>query len=800
MSSRPMSSNEDYFVRGPHRGQKRRAEQACEACRRRRIRCNRSSIPGRKCIPCIDAQYDCTYSKKVVSRKSYAASLEARLEHSEALIRQLRSQLATAHFGSISSGAFSTTPASPFEGTNGPKSSVVGRHTLLTHVGRALGSLAMPPPPPDRDDLAHVDLAANFEQLHIGSAHQRRFVGKSSDEALVKVALDLKEDVKREERRHLDGHNNSDSDEEADARAPWTSRRIRFWTFRPWETTAPPTHSFKFPPFALMTELVGLYFTQQNIYVPLLHQPTFERSVAEGLHLRDLGFASTLLLVCAIGSRWSADPSVVSRAAKHGTGSLACGWEWFDQVPPPRDYIFGQTKLYDLQYYCLAAQFLEGGSEQRACWMLIGIGLRLAQDIGVHRRTAQVATPSVQSELLKRAFWALAYMDQTVSCAMGRTCTVQYLEFDLELPIDCNDEYWGHPEHPFQQPVGVPSRVSFLIAILRLNNLLSACLKLLYPLNKIRVVFYTDDSRKESVVAQLDSAVNHWRNHIPEHLRWDPAQTDPVFFDQSVALHCAYYYIQVLIHRNCIPILQEVAPMAVPSLAICTTAARACANILDIQRRRKGNVPVVINLSAAFTSVIILLLNMWSHKRMRLAADLTSEIANVHKCIAVVRLCEDRWQSPGLLWDILAELASVGQVSLPDASTSSTVESQDPDGPVESSSADTIRVPSGSLAPGQTFDAPKPPSESDTYPLLPAQYSLLTPVPAPEAWPSANEPLATAQRDAVHVSHGLEEMMELIDADAIAMWTNAPMGLEVDDWEKYFNDFNEITQNSDQNS
>ncbi|KAJ7779693.1 fungal-specific transcription factor domain-containing protein [Mycena metata] len=740
--------------------QKRRSEQACEACRRRRIRCNRLSVPGGKCTTCIEAQCNCIYSKKVISRRSYAASLEARLEHSEELIRQLRSQLATAYLDGISSGASSISSPSLFEITNELRSSASGRQTLLAHLGGALRGLAAPPPPPDRDDLVHVDLAANFQQLHIGS---RPFVGKSSNEALVKAAIDLREDVKREE-----GHGRTNRGDAADARAPWTWRRIRFWTSRPRENNAPHTHSFRFPPSTLMAELVGLYFTQQNIYVPLLHRPTFERSVVEGLHLRDLGFASTLLLVCAIGSRWSIDPSVVSRGARHGTGSLACGWEWFDQVPPPRDYIFGQTRLYDLQYYCLTAQFLEGGPEQRACWILIGTGLRLAQDIGVHRRNATVETPSVEGELFKRAFWALVYMDRTVSFAMGRTCSVQDLDFDLDLPIECDDEYWEHPEHPFQQPIGVPSRVSFFIVILHLNNLMSTSVKLMYPLGRVRALFYPDASWKDSVVVQLDSAVNHWRHRIPEHLRWDPAQTDPVFFDQSVALHCAYYYLQILIHRNCIPALQKAAPTAVPSLAICTTAARACADILDMQRRRKGNVPVVINLSAAFTSGVILLLNMWSHKRMRLATDLTSEIANVHKCIAVVRLCEDRWQSAGLLWDILAELASVGQVTLADGDISSTVEPQDSSKSTGSSSGDTARILSGSAAVDQRRDVPKP-SFEDTYPPPAADYGLLTPVSAAETWS--------------------------FDADALAMWTNAPIGIEVDDWGKYFNDFNEMPQN-----
>ncbi|KAJ7027124.1 fungal-specific transcription factor domain-containing protein [Mycena alexandri] len=775
-----MSSNQTLF-RQEYRPKQLRVKQACDPCHRMKseFRCSGSQALDARCIACIESNRDCAYTepaKKKASRKSYANSLEARLEHSEALIRQLRSQLATAHFNNISAGSSSANSASPLKIRNPSNQAVpVTPSTFPIYLGIAVGSLADPPPPPDRDDLIHVDLSANFEKLHVDSAHQRGFIGKSSGDALVKVALELKEEVRREHRNRLSNRRNHPEEE----LFPWTSRRMHFWTFKSEKRSFPHNPSFRFPPLPLMNELVGLYFTQQNIYVPLLHRPTFDRSIAEGCHFSDTGFASTLLLVCAIGSRWSADPSVVSMGANNGVGSLGCGWEWFDQVWPPTANLFGQTTLYDLQYYYLAAQFLEGGSDQKACWMLIGIGLRLALNIGLHRRTAHVETPSVQRELFKRAFWALVYLDRTVSCSMGRTCAVQNFDLDLDLPIECDDDYWEHPTHPFQQPAGVASHVLFFNALLRLNNLLSGCLKLLYPLNKIRRFLHSDDSWAESLVVQLNSALSDWYAQMPEHLRWDAAQTDSVFFDQSAALHCAYYRLRILIEKS--------GPTTVFSLAVCTNAARACADIVDTQRRRKGNVPVVINLPAAFLSGVVLLLNMWSCKRMRLAPDLSSEIAGVHKCIAAVRLCEDRWQSAGLLWDILAELAFVGQVSLPNGIISNVHQSSEP----PELPLDTAAIP------------PYAPATQPSFPDPDASVQLSTgiaPAPISETWLPTKAPFPTTQMDLAQASRELRGMMDLLDSDAMAMWINTPMGLEVDDWGNYFKGFNDVSQNFDQNS
>ncbi|KAF8158690.1 hypothetical protein K438DRAFT_1777030 [Mycena galopus ATCC 62051] len=78
-----------------------------------------------------------------------------------------------------------------------------------------------------------------------------------------------------------------------------------------------------------------------------------------------------------------------------------------------------------------------------ACWTLIGIGLRLAQDVGTHRR--KDGPPTVESELWKRAFWALVVADRGASMAQGRTCTTQYEDIDADLLIECDDgvDDWG---------------------------------------------------------------------------------------------------------------------------------------------------------------------------------------------------------------------------------------------------------------------------------------------------------------------------------------------------------------------
>lgn len=117
-------------------------------------------------------------------------------------------------------------------------------------------------------------------------------------------------------------------------------------------------HSFDFPPDDLIPTLTRSYFSWYNTYLPLLHRPTFDRAVSEGLHLRDQGFASVLLLVCALGSRFSDDPRVL---IPEYDDCHSAGWHWFHQASSAFQLVnYAPPRLYDLQITCVSAASSEG--------------------------------------------------------------------------------------------------------------------------------------------------------------------------------------------------------------------------------------------------------------------------------------------------------------------------------------------------------------------------------------------------------------------------------------------------------
>ena len=58
--------------------------------------------------------------------------------------------------------------------------------------------------------------------------------------------------------------------------------------------------------------------------------------------------------------------------------------------------------------------FLHGSSTPQASWTVIGVGIRLAQDVGAHRKKVYNPARTVEEELWKRAVWSALFLRRWV--------------------------------------------------------------------------------------------------------------------------------------------------------------------------------------------------------------------------------------------------------------------------------------------------------------------------------------------------------------------------------------------------
>ncbi|KAF8838282.1 hypothetical protein BDN67DRAFT_997756 [Paxillus ammoniavirescens] len=571
-----MSSPEDDHNDGGnqfstiHGNKKRCLKRACDMCRRKKSQCDAdvSRVPGNRCSNCLLHNVECTYVEVAEKRgvpKRYVESLENRLEKMEKLLKRVyrkpnsTQQLGGARIdgdmwkrGNASSLHVMNTPSTP------PNAVLENDDDLV---------------PSDDEDIVTVRLSESLKNMNLNPSYTR-FFGKSSGIMLIQKAMDFKKEYTGGEDSRSDSLFNTGSQGE---RFPWEN--VSRYTKEP---------EYAFPDEDLGMSLVDLYFVYMNCLAPLLHRPSFERKVIRGDHLRDSSFGAVYLLVCAVGSQFSDD----HRVFLEGTNSeQSVGWKYFQQVHVIMKTLLEPPCLEDLQVYCLSVLFLQGTSRPQACWTIVGIGIRLAQDVGAHRRKAYGSKPSVEGELWKRAFWVLFTFDRQMSSYLGRPRAIQEEDFDVDFPVECDDEYWEHPdpEQAFKQPPDKPCTMSFFTSFLKLNHILAVALRTIYSIHKSKVV----GQQWEQRIAELDSALNQWIDAVPEHLRWDPTRDFP-----------------------------------------------------------------------AFTAGSVLLLNICGGKRCGVSMDASKEMADVHKCMAILKHCEKRWHTSRRLLEILCDLAAAEDLPL----------------------------------------------------------------------------------------------------------------------------------------
>ncbi|KAJ7495900.1 hypothetical protein B0H11DRAFT_2001129, partial [Mycena galericulata] len=231
---------------------------------------------------------------------------------------------------------------------------------------------------------------------------------------------------------------------------------------------------------------------------------------------------------------------------------------------------------------------------------------------------------------------------------------MHHQDFDQELPLECDDEYWDLPEpHSFKQPKETPSVIGYFNCYAKILEIQAAVATTLYSPRKPNDFCGREFPPTNSqTITSFDSALNSWLSQIPDHLRWDPERKDRLHFNQSALLHTAYYNVQILLHRPFIPApLETSPPNPLPSLAICTTAARSCARIFEVYSRR--GIPLKYNhLPPIFTAAVVLVLTAWCGRR--------SEQHLVFKCLEVLTEAETRYLAAGRLSDILIRLIHAG--------------------------------------------------------------------------------------------------------------------------------------------
>ncbi|KAJ7254317.1 fungal-specific transcription factor domain-containing protein, partial [Mycena haematopus] len=653
----------------------RRPQRSCDICRQRKVRCDGPNMPDSCCSSCLAFGTPCTYMNPYRKRGPKNLLVEELKKENASLKAKLR-KLSVC---SLCSQPLQSQPQGD------------GATSMFNHGSPESDntSTCVEVEPVDGQDFTADELASRFESFSLESM-KIKYYGAASVFALANSAIAAKDkSLGPPLLRH--------------------SRRSLFWDVLPWEKeiyTQKP--HYVYPDNDLIDSLLQHYFNNIQPFCPILHRPSFERAVAEGLHLTNAEFGGTLLAVLAIASRYSNDPRVFVDG--NPSLSLSAGWNFASQICIVRR-LFEPT-IYEVQMYCILSFYSLSLSEPQISWLYLGLGIRYLQHRGEHRRKLEGRKWGHQDELWKRAFWSFVVLDRFLGAFLGRPMALHPEEYDVEPPLDVDDEYWDL-DQGFSQPPGKPSQLSYFIHNIRVYEIMGDVMRRLYGSKKSKLLMGWDGPDWEPrTVAELDSAVNNVLDSIPPHLQWNPEHPPRgTFFDQAAALHIACNYVRIAIHRQYI---QKAAVLAAPSLSICASAARAIIHTADSWLRKRQRIPPPDFPNPVFVSGIVLVLNMLATKRAGIPLDPKSkDLLLVATAMEILKFAEVRLQPVGRLWELLQEIWSLdGSLPLAYPPNSEQQHHSSKAGP----SASTEPVPVQSTSMLQTSSMPPPSDVSNPRP------------------------------------------------------------------------------------
>lgn len=361
--------------------------------------------------------------------------------------------------------------------------------------------------------------------------------------------------------------------EEANEDVPPSKRRLTATPFResqygPGATALEEEICFQLPSRELADSLLDAYFNRVHRLYPFVHEPTF-RAQYERLwthprppakHLRPEMFG-ILNIIFANGCEfYKAIPrdQVLSTASEYVARAKS--------LVIPRAVQAGS--LEQVQALLMMCHYLQGTLELNECWNLVGLMIRTAIAIGLHQNPPRHNISTIDRELRKRVWWGCIVIDRTLSMKYGRPASLRATDtFDVDLPLNVDDQYiTEHVEHP-RQPQGRPSYIEFFRQTIKKSPIIGRVLRDLYQMEYVVEPAYSEKgmlvkvspaSRILGSTVHLDGELVSWWDELPEYLKTKPEIPDGEDFERQrnvlLMRYATYHHLSVAFSADKLPI------------------------------------------------------------------------------------------------------------------------------------------------------------------------------------------------------------------------------------------------------
>ncbi|KAK1449553.1 hypothetical protein CPAR01_00633 [Colletotrichum paranaense] len=543
----------------------RRGAAACERCRRRKQKCN-GELPN--CGSCVAAGADCVPSERLVVKPNCdCAELRNQVSELEAQIEYLRSRSGSDHGRSPFVAHSALLQGSPYRAGVDPE--LAPRTTPKEKISNPYRGRILRP----TFSAVRGDRIASFSAVL--SSPWRLW----SDDAIVPEADDIDPSVATSGALPIDA-------------------------------------------FDLATHGEGLletFFHNRWPQLPILHRNIFYTQhyipLCGGTATSPL--SSFQVYMCLAVAAAETTPASQPRFSHN---------DFFRHAVRDINAVLGANDLDCLQ--CLLLMCMYGSSEPQHVnmWYTVGLTLRIAVGIDLHRQESIAMQGLLQAEMAKRIFWSVYVMDRSISIAMGRPLGLKDCDISIEQPLQLTDDQLQEAtDVSMATPLRMsdPVDTSTFLHVIKLRRINADIYTAFHSPGKANTNNVIADPARQQYYVKL----NEWLSNAP---RYPP----------KVSMLQTSEWFQIAYHQAVLSLYRPSQAMPVCStdgLRLCVDSSISLINAYGALFAKNRVTYTFLALNSLFMAAVTLLHSLRVSSTMRLELSRLVAVANIQTCVSLLR-------------------------------------------------------------------------------------------------------------------------------------------------------------------
>lgn len=354
-----------------------------------------------------------------------------------------------------------------------------------------------------------------------------------------------------------------------------------------------PGATNELPPKAYARGVCQMAVAQAASLLRIVHAPSFWKSF-EDLYGKppehwtnaDHKFLPLFHTAMALGHLFAKDES--GPLDKHGyETAIQQGFSHFKTARQLMD-IADCRDLPSIQAVLFMILFLQSSAKLSQCYAYIGVALRSALRLGLHRSCRGPWNP-IEAEVRKRVFWVVRKLDIYVGVMLGLPQTLNDDDIDQDFPQEVDDEYITE-DGILPMPAGKVSIMTAFNLHTKLVQILSKIAKKVYPIKLSNGSPDKSYTVPFSAIREIEGELEAWKNSLPAELNTTQGTQ---FTGLQQLLRLAYAHAQVVLYRpflHYVTMDKRAKPVDQRAYACAISYVNVSRNIIHIvtQMHQKG--------------------------------------------------------------------------------------------------------------------------------------------------------------------------------------------------------------------